>query len=210
MSALPATKNQAAAKWIEQGIKQHELFRRAFQTAKEHAFNAGIFFWSAQQSAQEGDWQLLLGAFEAQISERTVYRYIAFATEVMEWVKAEHPQIKDLEKLRAAGSAMVLKSPKGYIALCRQLELMRKFGEYDEVKYKTKKLLGAGQPQLEFSFAELTATIDVLTHFGDDNYSFKYAEGADEAATLDEVERKLETALARVRMIKQHGKVVEV
>jgi len=87
---------------------------------------------------------------------------------------------------------------------------MRKFGEYDEVKYKSKKLLGNGVGQIEFDFDKLAASVEVLTHFGDKNYAFKYPEGADEYQYINDVETKLEAALKRVREIKKNGHGINV
>jgi hypothetical protein len=207
MSLLP-TKNVAADKWIQKAIEQHQLFAVNFQKAKECALNAGFFFLQAQTAADHGDFGALIERYKDKISSRTVYRYIEFAAEVIEWVKAEYPGITN-DKVAAIAMKMVLKSPKGYIALCRQLELMRKFGEYDEVKYRSKKLLGDGKPQLEFSFDELSASVDVFSKIGQENFFLKFPEGKDETEALGELEAKLETALARVREIKQHGRIIE-
>ena len=137
MNSLQPTKNLAADKWIQKALEQHQQFAANFQRAKECALNAGFFFLQAQNSAAHGDFGALIERYSEKISSRTVYRYIEFASEVIEWVKAEFPGIAN-NKIPAAAMKMVLKSPKGYVALCRQLELMRKFGEYDEVKYRTK------------------------------------------------------------------------
>ena len=116
---------------------------------------------------------------------------------MIEWVKAEQPQIEGMENILAAGIKMVLQSPKGYVALFRQLGEMRKFGEYDEVKYRTRKLLGDGK-QLSFSFDELSAHIKVFAT----DFKLELPEGKDEATALTELETELETALASVRQRK--------
>lgn len=192
-TTLAPTKNAAADKWIIKSIEQHQNFAINFQKAKECALNAGFFLLQAQAAAEPGDWMPLIERHADKISQTTVYRYIAFATEVTEWVKAEFPGIKD-NLVHAAAMKMVLKSPKGYIALCRQLELMRKFGEYDEVKYRAKKMLGDSK-QIEFSFDELSAHLNVFTQ----DFRLTLPEGKDEAEALTELETQLEQALASVR-----------
>ena len=199
--AKALAKKGNVGKWIEQAIVQHESFVAGFQKLKEHALNAGIFFLTAQQIAEHGDWEMELLAHQEKVSRTTVYRYIAFANEVLEWTKVEHPKLTSMEDLRKAAVKIVLQSPKGYIALCRQLSLMRKFGEYDEVKYKAKKLLGQGL--IEFNFADLATSVEQLTHFGDTNYTFKFPEGVDEAEYISTVELKLEAALSTIRRIKK-------
>ncbi len=201
MSNLITKKHSAVGKWIQQAITQHEAFYSGFNKLKEHALNAGIFFLSAQQASEHGEFESELIACEGKISRTTVYRYIAFANEVLEWTKAENPKLTSMDDLRKAAVKIVLQSPKGYIALCRQLSLMRKFGEYDEVKYKAKKLLGQGQ--IEFNFADLATSVEQLTHFGDANYTFKYPEGVDETEFINTVELKLEAALSTIRRLKK-------
>jgi len=53
---------------------------------------------------------------------------------------------------------MVMQSPKGFVALCRELKLMRKFGEYDSVAYALSKQGRENRErQLElFSYEECT------------------------------------------------------
>ena len=193
MNSLPIKKNISAAKYIEQALREHQQFILAFKKCKEHALNAGFFFLAAQAAAEHGDFNAVLLKYSELVAERTVYRYIEFANEVMAWVKLENPEANADTALKLA-KEMVMQSPKGYIALCRQLQLMRKFGEYDEVKYKTRKLLGDGK-QIEFSFDELAAHIKVFTT----DFRITLPEGKDEATALTELETELEAALTNVR-----------
>lgn len=198
-----------AIKWMLEGIREHELFQRAFLSAKEHALNAGIFFLSAMDRLGDGDWGLFLEGYSHKIPKRTVQRYVEFASEVLEWAKAQNPKLIGMEKLAEVAREMVLQSPKGLVALCRELKLMRKFGEYDEVKYRKQKLIGNSQQQFEFTFESIVVSLDVLTHFGDSNYTFNYPKGVDEVEFMSQVEAKLEVALARVREIKKNGRLIE-
>ena len=194
---LPIKKNGSAAKYVEQGIQQHQQFIAAFRKAKEHALNAGFFFLSAQECAEHGDFESVLLKYEEQCGRSTIYRYIDFAKEVLEWARLEAGKDATADQLLTAGRSMVLQSPRGYIALCRQLSLMRKFGEYDEVKYKTKKLLGESK-QLAFTFEELTAHLKVYTT----DFQLTLPEGKDETTALTELETELETALTNIRQRK--------
>lgn len=203
MNTLPIKKNLSAAKYIEQALREHQQFIAMFKKCKEHALNAGFFFLAAQEAAEHGDFGAVLMKYSDLVSDRTVYRYIEFAKEVLEWVRLENPEATSDEALKLA-KEMVMKSPKGYIALCRQLQLMRKFGEYDEVKYRTRKLLGDGK-QIEFSFEELTAHISVFKS----DFRLVLPEGKDEIEALNELEVNLMSALDNVRERKER-KVLNV
>ncbi len=187
-------------RWMSDAIKLHLKFQSHFQAAKESALMAGIFFSKAQQACAHGEWQSLIQEFSSEVSETTVRRYMDFSAEVVEWVKKSHPNLKSEEDILAEGKRLVLLSPKGYVALCRQLALMRKFGEYDEVRYRKEKLLSQGQ--IEFDFSATVKHLETLAHFGDEKYLFIYPEGVEESAFLEEVETKLATALERVRAAK--------
>ena len=185
----------AADKWMLEGVREHEQFQRAFQSAKEHALNAGIFFQSAQANFEHGEWDNFIAGYSHKISRATIYRYLQFAQEVLEWAKSENPKLVGMEKLSAAAREMVLQSPKGLVALCRELKLMRKFGEYDEVKYRARKLLGDGGAQIEFEFEAAEKTLQMLC---DPKVHFKFPEGTDEAVALTELQGTLKSASLRV------------
>ena len=197
MSNIPATKNNISVRYIEQALKTHAAAVQHFRNCKEAVLKCGFFFREARNACYHGDFGAVLLKYEDQISKTSVYKYIDFADEVEAWVKAENPQIEGMENILAAGIKLVLQSPKGYIALWRQLGEMRKFGEYDEVKYRTRKLLGDGK-QLSFSFAELTAHISVFKT----DFKLELPEGKDEVTALTELETELETALQNVRQRK--------
>ena len=193
------------SKYIAQGIAEHGAFTKAFKSAKQHALNAGFYFLSAQ--ATTDDFESLIVQHSDKISRAAVYRYMQFTREALEWAAAEHPKlIKDNAKLLVLALDMVMKSPKGYIALNRELGLMRKFGEYDEVRYREKKL---STGQIEFDFAKLTTVLDQLARFGDENVTFKFPNGADEGQCIDEAIAKTEAVLNRLREVKKHGRVIE-
>jgi hypothetical protein len=195
-------------KWMERGIVESEQCRKSFKATKIHAMNAGHAFAKAREGL-DGEFVAYLAKYEHQVSKTTVYRYMEFYEAALAWAADQNPQLKNKpEELLKAAYEVVLQSPKPFIALMRQLGDMRKFGEYDAVKYATKKL-GGGSQQIEFAFDTAFSAVEMLAHIGDENYVIKYPEGKDEAEAITELETKLEAALTRVRQIKQHGRVIE-
>lgn len=189
-----------ANKWADRGIAEATLAKKSFEATKVHAMNAG---WNFMQSRlvcdREGmNFDEFLGCYEKQISRTSAYRYMQFVESALEWAAAEQPSLKakPAELLKAAYK-VVLQSPKPFIALMRQLGEMRKFGEYDAVKYAIARR--GGSQQIEFSFDKVSSSLDLLAHIDDANYVMNFGEGTDESAALEELEAKLETALNKVR-----------
>jgi hypothetical protein len=199
----PATSSNAD-KWIRNAITESALAKKSFEATKVHALNAGWNFIQARIVCERdgSNFTELLAHHEKQISQASAYRYMQFAESALEWAAAEQPSLKGkpAELLKAAYK-VVLQSPKPFIALMRQLGEMRKFGEYDAVKYATRKL-GTGQ-QIEFSFDKVSSTLDLLTHLGDPNYVMTFGEGVDEVAAIEQLEVQFETALEKLRAHKQ-------
>lgn len=179
-------------------IKLHEKFISSFQAAKEAALLAGIFFGKARQECDHGEWGEMVAAHSKVLSETTIRRYLEFAEEILAWVRNKNPKIKNEEELLREAKTFVLDSPKGYIALARQVKLIRKFGEYDAVKYRQRKLLGTST-QIEFTFSEVSKHIEALTHLGEENYNFMFPSDTNPDEFLGDLESKLQTALDRVR-----------
>jgi len=194
-----------AAKWMTEGIKQHEVFQVAFGRAKESALNAGFFFLAARQCFKDGAWGEFLLGYTHKLPRRTVERYVEFAEEVLKCVKEQNPGLVGLEKLSEAARQMVLQSPKGLVALCRELKLMRKFGEYDAVKYRSQKLLGDDKQQ-EFGFDYFSTALDMLSN---ENIHIKYPEGKDELEAVKELRAKAQTVINHLDQIIKHGHVIE-
>lgn len=194
MSNLP-TKNNVCARYIEQALKEHAAAVQAFRNCKERVLKCGFFFREAQANCNHGDFGAVLLKYEDQISKSSVYKYIDFANEVEAWVKAENPKLEGMQHILAAGIKMVLQSPKGYIALFRQLGEMRKFGEYDEVKYRAKKMLGESK-QLSFSFELLASE---FSRYAENDFTVTVPEGKDEAEAYEELACKLEATAAKLR-----------
>jgi len=195
----------AAARWMLEGIREHEAFNAAFRSARAHAINAGFFFLSARQQIADGNWGEFLFGYNHKISERAVRFYMLLATEAIEWVKHAQPQLAGLDKIQAAARDLVMESPKPLVALARELGFMRRFGEYDAVKYATRKRLGdAGQIEFEFTAAE--HTLDLLC---DPKVVLKFPESADQHEALTELKGKLQSATARVEHLLQNATPIE-
>jgi len=201
-----STESKAHGFFLE-GVKKHGAFDRSLKQARADGMDAAFLFLQARELVEHGQWGQFLELHADRISPRTVRFYCQLADEAVLWVQADQPKLKLLSDIQVAARHMVMQSPKPLIALCRELGHMRKFGEYNAIKYAIKK---SGQAQIEFNFDKLTSSLDVLTHFGDENYSFVYPEGKDESEYLGEVEAKLEAALVRIRTIKEHGRVLDV
>lgn len=208
MSNLSTT--ATADKWIKQAIAESALARKSFEATKVHALNAGWNFMQARLVCErDGEvFENLIHAHEHQISRRSVFRYVEFAESALAWAAAEQPSLKakPAELLKAAYK-VVLQSPKPFIALMRQLGEMRKFGEYDAVKYAIAKR--GGVQQIEFSFDKVSSSLDLLTHLDDVNYVMNFGEGKDEAEALAELEAKLENALEKIRGYKNTRAAIE-
>jgi hypothetical protein len=199
-------KSAKAAKWISQAVEQHEGFVKAFMQAKCFALLAGVYLNAAKAEFEHGEWESFMEGYKSKLPIRTAQHYMAFATCCIEWARHENPNLVGMDKIIAAAKALVMQSPKPLVALCRDLRLMRPFGEYDEVKYRTKKLAGA---QIEFNFTELDAAIDPLLHLGEDNYTFKFPEGVDSKTYITGFKTKLQAVLKRLDEM-EAGQPIEV
>lgn len=187
-----------ADKWLKQGIEESALARRKFRECWSHMLNAGMFFLKAQESCKEGNFELLLETYEADVSRATVYRHMAATRDAMEWAAASNPALKnDPTRLFEQAKKMVLQSPREFVAICRQLGEMRKFGEYDAIKYARRKLLGDEQ-QMELDFGKARASLEILERIDQIEFT-NLPDGVTIETALDEVEHKLENALEKVR-----------
>lgn len=189
-----------------QGCQKHAAFERGLKQVRRDGIDAAFYFVSAREAIDHGQWLNFLDLHKERIAPRTVQFYCKLAEEAIAWVREAQPQLKTITDVQAAAREMVMQSPKPLVALCRELGFMRKFGEYDAVKYQQKKI---GNGQIEFNFKDVFSTVDLLTHFGDENFNVIYPEGKDELEAITELENKLETALQRVRQIKKNGRVIE-
>jgi hypothetical protein len=185
-------------RWFEEGIKQHEAFQSFFIQAKERALCAGWFFLRARNALdRETSFELFCQPYNEQVSFRTVQRYIEFTEACLAWASAEKPALANQsEKLLEFSKKMVLQSPKPMVALCRSLRLMIPFGEYDAVAHARRKL--NGPRQIEFDFAAVVTSVEVLDTFDVDYLLSTMPEGTDARLEMSAIEQKLRNARDRV------------
>lgn len=197
-----------ANKWFAEGVKKSTKFERDCTELRRTMVDAAFCFLEARELVGHGNWLAYLDLHKKEIGPRTVQRWIKLAEDATAWVLAGQPALKKISEIHAAARDLIFQSPKSLVALGRELGQFRKFGEYDAVKYAAqKRLLSNGQ--IEFDFAAVLEPLDALCHFGDEKYQFVFPAGRDETEFIGELETKLETALTRVRHIKQHGRVIE-
>jgi hypothetical protein len=194
--SLATSKYVTADKLVREGIKHHEEFVRLFKLAKERGLNSGSCFHMAKEGMEHGEWEAFVAQYSDRISPRTIRFYMEFATEALAWARAVNPKLVGDDQALAVAREMVMQSPKGLVNLCRDLKLMRKFGEYDEVKYRLKKLKSEGQ--MEFEFDTILTSLEPLTHIGQKNYNFVFRDGVDKKVLIAEAKSKLQTALQRL------------
>jgi hypothetical protein len=128
----------------------------------------------------------------------------------MDWVIRNNPaEATTLDKIEQIACDMVMHSPKPMVALLRELGEVREFGEYDSVKYHSKNIT-TDSNQVEFKFVSSITTLDMLTKIGDADFNLVFPEDRKPAECLTELESKLETALEKVRAMKNAGQVVEI
>ena len=155
-----------AQKWFEQGLASHGEAKLALQGLKEKALLAGWFFLQARRACEHGQWGEFVASQKA-ISERTIRGYMQFTEDAMVSVlgaakKFSDDQLKEYrlsdkevadQKLVEAAKKAVIHSSVGFVELCRELSLFRKFGEYDAVKSAAAKAraVKAGE-QLQMTF----------------------------------------------------------
>lgn len=193
--------------FFNEALKKNDAFIRGMKQVRRDLVDAAFYFLQARQCFEHGEWGTFCAMYKDRISDRTIRSYCQMAEAAIEWVREAQPALKSVIEIQAAAREIMLQSPKQLVGICREVGFMRKFGEYDAVKYQQKRI-GNGN-QIEFNFEQVVSSLDVLTHFGDSNYSFVYPDGKDEVEFMGEVEAKLEAALRRVREIKKHGRVIE-
>ena len=179
-----------------EGVKKHGAFDRGLKQVRADGMDAAFLFLQARQCVDHGDWVQFLELHRERISPRTVQFYCQLAENAIEWVRESHPKLKTIHEVHAMARTVVMQSPKPLIALCRELGHLRKFGEYDAVKYATRKI---GTQQIEFDFLKLQSSLDVICRLDDPNCHFIMPEGMESDQMWDTLEKKFETGLAKIR-----------
>jgi len=137
---------------MQEGLKSHTSFLDHQSRAINHAMQAGWCFLQARACLGHGGWSDWCAGYKDQISGRTIRRYMLFTSRAMERVAQKNPAlVEDEEELYRTTKEAVLLSPKELVEVCREVGLMRKFGEYDAMKYRQRKI-EKGPAQLEFDF----------------------------------------------------------
>jgi len=207
---IPTNPTATAQKWFEKGLEEHGTLRGAIQTMKTKALTAGFFFTQAKSALGHGNWlEFIESQTESGLTERTVRRYIGFYADALasvigaqrkftdEQLKAYEPTPRELAdvKLLEAANHVVIHSSLGFVELCRELALFRKFGEYDAVKRSAaiaRDVKAGGQIQLTFDLGIAMAGLRSLSAI--DTARMESLP----AAKLPELRDKLKEALDKV------------
>jgi len=211
LSVPIATARKDAEKWFSRGVDKHLAFERGLKQARRDFTDAAFAFLRCRAAFEHGAWLEFLRLHSA-ITPRMVQHYIELARHAQDWVLRNPditPKPKTADQVNELARELILHSPKPLVVLCRELKFMRPFGEYDAVKFASRRLGNGTGEQIEFDFASVIEPLEALCHFGDEKYQFNFPSGRDEAEFIAEVETKLDAALTRVRQIKQHGRVIE-
>jgi hypothetical protein len=178
---------------MQLGIEQASLARRAFRQLNLHMLNAGVAFIRARDAAT--DFAALVESYQSQISRASVYRYMAYAEAIIAQAAASKPELKDTDQLLEYARDMVIQSPRPLVAVLRADGALRKFGEYDSVRYQRKKL-GIPKP-IVLRWATVMDHLDALARIGED-HSVRVAvpDGTDERESLRVLRDRLQAALA--------------
>lgn len=203
-----ATNKKEATRLFLTGIEKHKAFDTSIKAARKQAVEAGFYFLRSRAAFDHGEWGVFCEVHRERISNRAIYNYMQLAELQARYVVYKDPTVTNLEDIIRLSVEQVLISPLPLVALTRELNHVLKFGGYFQEDYENKKLRLAGAGQFEFQFDKVSSTLDVLSHLGESNFTFKFPEGKDETEAWGEVETKLETALARVREMKQ-GRTID-
>jgi len=192
MMVAPTT---TADKFMRAGIAAAKSAKRNFIQTKLRMLDCGWYFAKARDSLKDGDFGDFLACYEKEVSRTSVYRWIGFLEDALIEVAKQKPALAAKpDALLKQAKAMILMSPKAFTAVWRAEGEIRRFGEYDAVKYATGKMLGNGQ-QLELPFEKAIASLEALELFD----HLQIPEGKTETQALQELDAKLEKILAKVR-----------
>jgi len=198
MQAGRLAHNKEAATFVKKAIAHHDRFTKSFRTAKASYLTAGAFLSKAHALVLHGSWEPLLEQFG--LDRSTAHRYEELYTEAMDWARAEHATLQDEEKLFKCALEMVIESPKGLVALCRQLGEMKQFGTYNSAEYEAKKLTQAADTAIgridEGTYRRVLKSLDWVVA---DTLN---VEGLGQHS-IDQLAEWLEKALHKLRSVKE-------
>ena len=141
LQAHRGNKTKEAKTYLAKAAVQHKKFVSGFRNAKAAYLTAGAFLAKAHPLVLRGEWEPLLE--QCGLERTAAHRYETLYKEAMDWARAEHATLTDDAKLFKCALEMVIQSPKGLVALCRDLGEMKQFGTYDAAAYEAKKLTQA-------------------------------------------------------------------
>lgn len=137
--------------WYLDALKAHSKFTALITQTKAQAFDAGLLFFSARQSAAHGEWEKLVQQHEAEISLRTVQRYMKFANDCVAWAKLQNPRVADQRQLQSLARGMVLESALSFMELCREVGIV-----------KNREANGARDGKRQQTYAQLNFNFDAF------------------------------------------------
>lgn len=162
--------------------------------AKERAFDSGAHFAAAKSNSQHGEFEEYILTAKDRISRPQVFRCIEFFEHCLQWAENEFPDTKG-PILIAHARALVMRSPKPWTAMLREMKLVDQIGAYDPDAYAEKKRnqrLNGGQLEFHFRYEE---TLKHLDHFLQDDCIDL------EKSSIDAYVKKLEAALQKARAL---------
>ncbi len=201
---------KSAKQWFEAAVRTHDEAQGLMHSAKGRAILAGWMFLQAKLATPHGEWNDVIETYSDRISRRTVFAYVAFATDAIVSVVAAERQLTDAQvrtyeptedelrdpKLLEAAKEIVIHSTVGFVDLARQLSLFRQFGSYDAVQQaaaKARHVKATGEQQMVFDFTIAKAALRTFAALD------KVDAESLPADQLDELEASLTAALEKVR-----------
>jgi len=201
---IPALKTHQ--RHFQAGLEAAKSARGHFRKSWEAMLDAGVYFRQAQETAPDGTFLLMCDQHIATISRRSIYRYIEHAETVLAAAAADRPDLKDdVRALLAHAKTMLVQSPKSMVALLRECGEMRKFGEYDAVRYQIRQ----ADPQIRINWSRTVGWIDRLSNLSTGQIILDLPDGKQPDEALQELETKLTTALESVRAARTSSTITE-
>ncbi len=195
MKTIVAVASRAAtdpAPLMQLGIEQASLARRAFRQLNLHMLNAGVAFIRARDAAT--DFAALVESYKSQISRASVYRYMAYAEAILAQATEARPDLAgSTDLIIEYARDMVIQSPRPLVAVLRADGALRKFGQYDAVRYQRRKL---GMPRpIVIRWPAIMDHLDALTRISDASVRIAVPDGTNERESLRVLRDRLQSAL---------------
>lgn len=173
------------------GIARFEAAFDYARNAKVAAIEAGVSFIRAKSLCKHGQWEELVQRSSQKISMRQVQRCMEFAVYMLDEARRADPSLTEAT-LKSAAIKLVMRSPKPFTALLREMKLVTQVGAYDPERHQElEREHRMAAVQIEFRFEEFERHVVALAT----------APNVEElaASSLSKLEIKLEAALDRIR-----------